>query len=119
MRMMHSFLLGLALLALANMAVAGPAAPTPGPLPSGPIVTTVDPALVSGSVVSPAAPGAACCGVKTKHVCVPEVAPKTITHVRYSVKCVHICLPSCSAFGGKCDKGCGQGECGKAREVRR
>lgn len=32
---------------------------------------------------------------------------------------IHICLPSCSAFGGKCDKGCGQAECGKARQVRR
>src|SRR5438067_527188 len=110
MRLMHSFLLGLALAGLANTALAGPPAPPPGPLPSGPIVTTIDLPVVSAPVVSPAAP---CCGVKTKHVCVPEVAPRVHTHVCYSMKRVHICLPYCSAFGGKCDKGCGQGECGK------
>lgn len=54
----------------------------------------------------------------TKTVCVAEPEKKTHTETKYACKCKTICLPNCGALlGGKC--GCGEGECGKPREVRR
>src|SRR5688572_28207866 len=108
MRLMPSFLIGLALAALTSTAMANtPAAALPTAMATAPAVTSASSPVAVAPAVAPGctAPG---CAAPTKHICVPEVAPITTTHTCYRVKCVHICLPNCNTPGG-CKKDCGKG----------